>query len=94
MKIERNLKNMKEGYRGCFFAYWTRCCFTAATTYLAKHYRGVNLKREMLLDKLQQLQTSSPTMVNPIMIKQLKEYIDLYNKPDSSSDKLESMNVE
>lgn len=45
MKILKNIHNMKEEYRKSFFNYWTRCVFTAAVVYLAKHYNRVNLKR-------------------------------------------------
>lgn len=45
---------MKEEYRSSFFAYWTRCVFTAAVVYLAKHYKQVNLKRKLYLDALVQ----------------------------------------
>lgn len=54
MKILKNIHNMKEEYRKSFFAYWTRCVFTAAVVYLAKHYKQVNLKRKLYLDALVQ----------------------------------------
>lgn len=80
MKILKNIHNMKEEYRKSFFAYWTRCVFTAAVVYLAKHYKSVNLKRKLCLDALVQahnnLAQNSPNTIELIreLERTLKEY--------------------
>ena len=52
MKIIKNLKNMKVEYKESFFAYWTRCVFTAAFVYLSNYYKEKNRKKEMIKDAL------------------------------------------
>lgn len=93
LKIIRNLKNMKENYKGSFFAYWTRICFTAAYTYLNKHYQYINRQRERLLERLEDVQAQNPTMVNRQYIQELKRCIEQYC-PDSASSELDKMKVE
>ena len=53
MKIMKNLKNMKEEYKSSFFSYWTRCVRTSSIVYLKKHYKDVNYKRKLIIDKLE-----------------------------------------
>lgn len=85
LKILKNIHNMKEEYRKSFFAYWTRCVFTAAVVYLAKHYKGVNLKRKLYLDALVQahnnLSQNAPKTIELIreLERALKEYGDYDN---------------
>lgn len=93
MKIIRNLKNMRGEYSKSFFAYWTRICFTAAYTYLNKHYQYVNRQRERLLERLEDVQAQNPTMVNRQYIAELKRCIELYCS-DSSTSELNKMKVE
>lgn len=56
MKILKNLKNMKPEYRGSFFSYWSNCVFTAAITYLGNYYKDINMRRELLLDAMKNIQ--------------------------------------
>lgn len=48
LKLIRNLKNFKPE-RGSLFSYLSRIVFCACATYLKKHYRIRNAKREMSL---------------------------------------------
>lgn len=84
LKILKNIHNMKEEYRKSFFAYWTRCVFTAAVVYLAKHYKSVNLKRKLYLDALVQshnnLAQKDPRTV--ALINELEETLREYGTYD------------
>lgn len=85
LKILKNIHNMKEEYRKSFFAYWTRCVFTAAVVYLAKHYKQVNLKRKLCLDALVQahnnLSQNSPKTIE--LIRELEKQLNLYGDYDN-----------
>lgn len=60
LKIIKNLKNMKEGYKDSFFAYWSMCVFTSAYSYLKKHYNNINQRRELLVDALNDVYSEMP----------------------------------
>ncbi len=60
LKIIRNLKNMKEEYKDSFFNYFTRTAFTAYVTYLGKHYKEMNHRRELLIDALESVKGELP----------------------------------
>lgn len=60
-KMIRNLKNMKEQNKRSFFSYLNACCFCAAYTFLRKHYKELNRKREMALKELEEQQLAMPT---------------------------------
>jgi len=59
LKIIANLKNMKEEKRKSFFAYWTRCVWTAAIVYLGKHYKYMNNKRKLMLEAIAEAASQS-----------------------------------
>lgn len=48
LKCLHNLKNIDTS-KGTVFNYFTRTCWTAFITYLAKYYKDMNKKRQMLL---------------------------------------------
>lgn len=60
LKIVKNLKNMKAGYKDSFFAYWSMCVFTSAYSYLKKHYKNINQRREMLAEALNDVYSEMP----------------------------------
>lgn len=60
MKIITNLKNFKPE-KGTLFSYMTRCVFTSSIDYLAKHYKDMNRKRQLLLDALEKAETNMPS---------------------------------
>ena len=80
LKILKNIHNMKSEFRKSFFNYWTRCVFTAAVVYLAKHYKRVNLKRQLYLDALVQahnnIAQNDPKTIELIseLERQIREY--------------------
>lgn len=53
----RNLKNMHEKARRSFFNYLNACCFSAAYSWLRKHYSHVNRMRRLILQELEEWQT-------------------------------------
>lgn len=55
LKVFRNLKNMREERRGSFFNYVTLCVQCSFWTSLARHYRHVNLIRDLSLDRLREM---------------------------------------
>lgn len=97
LKILKNIHNMKEEYRKSFFAYWTRCVFTAAVVYLAKHYKSVNLKRKLYLDALVQahnnLAQKDPNTIALIkeLERTLREYGDYDNIEVCKADNTETL---
>jgi len=75
---------MKPEFRKSFFNYWTRCVFTAAVVYLAKHYKRVNLKRQLFLDALVQAHNSlaQNDPKTQELIKELEKQIREYGNYD------------
>lgn len=57
----KNIKNMREANRGSFFSYLNACCFSAAYSWLRKHYSHINRMRKMILEELEEWQTKQPT---------------------------------
>lgn len=55
-KMIRNLKNMKEKNKRSFFNYLNACCFSAAYTYLRKHYSEINRMRKVVLEEMEKWQ--------------------------------------
>ena len=92
LKIMKNLKNMREEYRGAFFNYWTRCVFTAAVVYLGRYYKDINLKRAVLLDALtaahNNLSPSSPATQE--LIRGLEENLKQYGGGEGDGMKIDS----
>ena len=48
LKCIKNLKNLKEDRRDSFFNYLTRCCYCAFYYFLSRHYKHVNIRRELV----------------------------------------------
>lgn len=63
LKIVLNLKNVKEQYKDSLFSYFTNTAWCAFVTYLQKHYKQVNLKRQLILDALQNMNDELPNDV-------------------------------
>ena len=57
VKCVKNLKNY-DPLKGNIFSYFTRCCWTAYVDHLAKYYKDMNNKRELLLRELNNLDES------------------------------------
>lgn len=80
MKIMTNLKNFKPE-KGSLFSYMTRCVFTASIDYLAKHYKDMNRKRQLLLDALEKAETNMPSsQAKEDLIRELGKQIELYSE--------------
>ena len=59
-KALKNLKNYDES-KGCsLFSYLSRVVFTAGASYLAKHYRHLNRRKELLIKALRMVETELP----------------------------------
>ena len=81
-KIIVNLKNFKPE-KGTLFSYMTRCVFTACIDYLAKHYKDMNRRRQLLLDALEKAETNMPSsQVKEDFIRILGKQIELYGKKE------------
>ena len=50
LKAIKNIHNFKEQYAYCCFNYWTRLTEHAFWEVLAKHYKHINLQRDMTLN--------------------------------------------
>lgn len=51
IKCIKNLKNIDTS-KGSIFSYLTRVCWTAYIVYLAKYYKDLNAKKQMLVDAI------------------------------------------
>ena len=51
IKCIKNLKNIDTS-KGSVFSYLTRVCWTAYIVYLAKYYKDLNAKKQMLVDAI------------------------------------------
>ena len=79
-KIITNLKNFNPE-KGSIFSYWTRCVFTSSIDYLAKHYREMNKKRQLLLDALEKAETNMPfSQAKADLVRELERQIGLYSE--------------
>lgn len=87
IKIMKNLKNMKEEYHGSFFSYWTRCVWTSSIVYLREHYKEVNMRRQMILDKLEELKCDGKSE-DVEFIKLLKEQLEEYNGSNEEDEEI------
>ena len=81
IKIIKNLKNMKEEYKSSFFSYWTRCVWTSSIVYLKKHYKDVNFKRKLIIDKLEQVNLDG-RCCDEQFIKMLKDELAQYENDE------------
>ena len=59
-KCIKNIKNYKPQYADKCFAYFTRCVEQAFWGVLGKHYKHVNMVRQLTLEFADLIETSSP----------------------------------
>lgn len=79
IKCVVNLKNIKEKYKNSLFSYFTNTCWCAFITYLQKHYKYVNLKRQLILDALQSMNDELPCDVRNEFEEELQKQLQEYN---------------
>lgn len=80
VKCLHNLKNIDTA-KGTIFNYFTRTCWTAFITFLAKYYKGMNERRQLLLDALTQVEgqkESVSTAYLQQLMKDIQQTIDMY----------------
>jgi len=65
-KCIRNIKNYKAEYADRCFNYYTRCVEHAIWTVLKKHYRAMNISRQMALDFADKIERYSPQLAKAI----------------------------
>ena len=67
---------MKEEYRKSFFSYWTHAAWSAFMVVLAKHYKYINFKRQLIIDTLNDVKDEIPmdTKFLNQLEKQLEDY--------------------
>lgn len=56
------------------------CCFSAAYTYLRKHYNDINRMRKVVLEEMEKWQQERPTPQNAQIIRQLKNTIAEFDR--------------
>lgn len=88
IKIIKNLHNMKDEYKSSFFSYWTRCVWTSSIVYLKKHYKDVNFKRKLIIEKLEEA-SSDGKYSDAQFIKMLKDELAQYENDEKEEDDLE-----
>ena len=71
-KAIKNIHNYKPQYKDKCFNYWTRCCEHSFWSTLGKHYKYMNMVRQMTLDFADTLEPYSPQMAQQIRDKQIK----------------------
>ena len=72
MKMIKNIKNYKKEYADKCFNYWTRCVEHAFWSTLGKHYKYMNMVRQLTLDFADTLEPYSPQLAQQIRDKQIK----------------------
>ena len=66
--------------RGSFFSYWTRCVFTAAITYLKKHYQEQNRRRDYIRGEVEKMMCGEyGDVIQSQYLKQILETIENWN---------------
>ena len=71
-KAIKNIKNYKKEYADKCFNYWTRCCEHSFWSTLGKHYKYMNMVRQLTLDFADTLEPYSPQLAQQIRDKQIK----------------------
>ena len=71
-KAIKNIKNYKKEYADKCFNYWTRCVEHAFWSTLCKHYKYMNMVRQLTLDFADSLEPYSPQLAQQIRDKQIK----------------------
>jgi DNA-directed RNA polymerase specialized sigma24 family protein len=69
VKCLKNLKNVDPS-KGSVFSYFTHVCWSAFVTYLAKYYTGLNRRRELMLARIEELE-SNPNLPNNPKLREL-----------------------
>ena len=72
VKMIKNIHNYKSQYKDKCFNYWTRCCEHSFWSTLSKHYKYMNMVRQLTLDFADQLEPYSPQLAQQIRDKQIK----------------------
>lgn len=68
------------------FAYYTSAAWCAFVTVLKEHYKDINNRRKLLLDKMERMKSIAPNGVFDNDIKGLQKRISLYDKPTWSTE--------
>ena len=66
VKSIKNIHNFKEQYADCCFNYWTRLTEHAFWEVLKKHYKHVNLQRELVLNYAEHIEHISPALAQQL----------------------------
>ena len=96
LKQVKNLHNLKPEKRQFFFAYLTRCVFTAAITYLSHYYKDLNTKRELILETMEKIQNEgditgqSQTPQFKQLMEDLRRMLVANTKTEEYDEKLDS----
>ena len=72
MKMVKNIHNYRPEFKDRCFNYWTRCCEHSFWTTLGKHYKYMNMVRQMTLDFADSLEPYAPQLAQQIRDKQIK----------------------
>ena len=72
VKMIKNIHNYKSQYKDKCFNYWTRCCEHSFWSTLGKHYKYMNMVRQLTLDFADTLEPYSPQLAQQIRDKQIK----------------------
>lgn len=62
VKMIKNIHNYKPEFKDKCFNYWTRCCEHSFWTTLGKHYKYMNMIRQMTLDLADSLEPYAPQL--------------------------------
>lgn len=71
-KAIKNIKNYKPQFKDKCFNYWTRCVEHAFWSTLGKHYKYMNMVRQLTLDFADTLEPYSQQLAQQIRDKQIK----------------------
>ena len=78
LKAIKNIHNFKEEYACKCFSYYTRCIEHAFWEVLHKHYKHMNMQRQLTLDYADNIQ-----IINPALAQQLKDtQIEIHQTKD------------
>ena len=66
LKCIKNIKNFKKDYADKCFCYFTRCVEHSFWMTLAKHYKHINLQRDLILRYADKLEQTSPQAADAI----------------------------
>lgn len=66
IKCLKNVHNFKEQYSDCCFNYYTRCCEHAFFEVLGKHYKHINLDKQLKVEYADAIEAFNPKMAQHI----------------------------